>query len=261
MMYIENGDKNMCSITILCEEHYTSHLTRYYSKQYPFDRSIICMRNLTRFIYEDLVNTYNYGKQWTVFVSPYFCKGRKSLDVTEVEIGDFKVTVYFSNPVKAPVIPFEEINDILGSKINNFFSMFHPSNKFCPMNPNHKTELMNSFYEKVNSYGYCNDREFCAACAGTASGYVTDNNVDIKLFAPCVYHRFTPLIMGPRHDEQLQYPPDDKFNKTDPLAKLWTPLNKFTKLISECRMNNNVKKCIQQNKVKKLFKKIIKKID
>ena len=213
MMYIENGDKNLCSIASICKRNYASALAEYLTSNYPFDSSVSCMRKITRFIYEHLVETYDYGKQWTVFISSHYCAGRKDTNVVEIDVDSFKVTVYFSNPVRTPVsMPFEDIKATLGSKLENIFSMWHLWKSFCPFPFTGKTRLMENVYKRIESKNYCEDRKLCISCAETSAGYVTDMNADIKLFAPCAGRPFIPVIMGPKDNEETWYPSEDKFD-------------------------------------------------
>lgn len=43
-----------------------------------------CMRNVTKSIHDNLVQHYNYGKEWTVHGSLDSCVGRKNKKIAEI---------------------------------------------------------------------------------------------------------------------------------------------------------------------------------
>ncbi|KAE9549199.1 hypothetical protein FO519_007594 [Halicephalobus sp. NKZ332] len=220
MRFVGNADSNLCSVDFICQGNGTPALTEYLIQEYPFATTIACMRNITRFIYEDLVKNYNYGKKWTVFISPDSCIGEKETNVAEIEVQSFKVTVYFSNPLKSPVrMPFEEIKSKIKSHFWNFLGKICFWNNVCSLRLI-ENKLINNVYEKLDSYGYCRNRNLCIACTERSTGYVTDSNIDINLYPPCDGCSFVPIVMGPEDGQEEEYPPDDKLDDKNPLQWL-----------------------------------------
>ena len=195
-----------------------------------------CLRRISKYIYNNLTKTYNYGKIWTVHTSFDSFTGRKDGNVAEGKIGPVKVLVYFSNPIINDIaMPFEEIEENLVSRSSNFFEMFRFWDHLCPYPWADRKELIRKFYHKLESYDYCGSRSLCVVGTGRHIGYFTDNNVDMGLFAPCVGRSSIPVLMGPEEDQEMKYPLDNTFNEEYPSKLLNILKGNITQLKSKYR--------------------------
>ena len=175
-----------------------------------------CIRSLSTFIKNDLIKHYNYGKQWTVYMSMDSCFGKKNANVAEVQIGPIIVLVQFSNPTISPVlIPFEKINENLVSRKLSLLEMLCFWDHLCPYPWVGIEELAEKFYRKLELNNYCGSRSLCAVCTGRILSSSMSNVTKESVFAPCILRSPIPVLMGPEMGQEMQYPPDDRFCEED----------------------------------------------
>ena len=203
-------------------------------------RTFYSMRNITGLIHDDLVRNYDYDKRWTIQTSLDPCIGKKA-NIAEIEIGGMKLSIYFSNPPKTPVLmPFEEIKENFVSK-PGISKKKSSTNLMCSTDRANKTYLPQHFYNKLESHDYCGNRSLCVVCAERLIHVIEDNttelsgnsNTDIAFISPCDGDPFLPIFMGPEDGQEEEYPSGDKFDEEDPLEWLVILQEKMSNLNSK----------------------------
>ena len=188
--------------------------------------------NFTDLVHRELVKNFDYGKEWTVFLHPGSCTAKAGKNVAEIPMNDFTVFVYFSNPLKTSVnADFKKIENEFKPSFLGFLDMLLPGNRNpCPWMWENANKLSANLFEKINYYGYCEDRTLCATCSSSYDMSITGKkNVVLDVIKSCM-GKYIPLIMGPTKNQEEKYPSNDKLDDTNPLKWLTTLIEKIDNL-------------------------------
>lgn len=165
-----------------------------------------CVKNISELIYKDLVKNYNYGKYWSVYTSLDSCVNKKRENTVEIDIGHIKVLIYFSNPFRNPVTMA-----IKETKNTDWWKSLWVD--LCENQLEESDRFANDFYNKLESYNYCTNRELCVVCTKRHIHHSINKKIYFDYFTPCYNDgSLVYLVMGPEDNQIEQYSSEDKYD-------------------------------------------------
>ena len=159
---------------------------------------------MTKNIFNNLIENYNYDKRWLIQISLDRYVGTKK-NVAEFEIGHLKMLVYYSNPVKNyTYMPLEDIKEKL---------IFKGTRSSCPYLLEGEDHLHRRFIEMLKFNHYCENRSLCVVSTKRgASRWAHFDTIDRSTIAPCKDNHFLNIFMGPESSQEEEYPSGDEFD-------------------------------------------------
>ena len=218
-------------------------------------KSLNCIENTNIYIHTNLMQNYNYGKEWTVYASLDPFVGRYQKNVVKFNIEPITFLIYFSNsPVRPVSMPLQDIENNLITRGINFFELFRFWNHLCPYPWEDMNKSAEKFYNKLELYNYCGSRSLCVVGTEKYIYSLKSNNTDLSFVAPCFGWPSIPVLMGLEEGQEMEYPPGDKFDKEDPFKWLNTLKKKIMKLRSKYKREIRKRKRAIKREIKSGFK-------
>ena len=99
----------------------------------------------------------------------------------------------------------------------------------CPYPWEDTSELAERFYNKLELYNYYGSRSLCVVGTEWYLSSLKSGAANLNVTNSCIGWSSILIFMGPEERQEMQYPPDDKFDEEDPFE--WLTL--FAEQVSE----------------------------